>query len=765
MLSIVIPVLNERGTIELLLRCLEAQTCQRERFECLIVDDGSKDGTVELLRGYQAGFPLRVLEHPQNRGRAHARNTGWRASTGSAVLFLDADVLPAPDWLADYATALERSDAGVVSGGRHHLDLSAQPGEPAATLARWAATTPDRLFREDATAHTAALARRARPSPYPSRAAEKAERELRQVCEQHPGSLLCAYSLVTANVAVRRHLLEEVHGFDGSMGRGEDTELGIRLWQHGVRFTFAPGADAYHVYRGSVGIAGNGLGDRLAFFYRQPYRLVYLVLLWFYYHSQENPVVPVPFFESLTALAAAGPHTLDFDLATEVMKTVRQPLPASCVYDRDLMIAMLHEETGIPQDQVGELLDRAVAEGLIAERREGRTCFDPHHTGNWLRRCTLFRQYELQGSCYPWFRDWIPSGVLPRCRAPSEAAREAAAPRASGGPKEERPALLLRCRGTYEVTVPPALLEELGGACELNIPLPVEHAAQSEVRIGACEPPDLLDYANPQRRMILAYPLSPRGAEPLTLRYAFECLVREAAPCAGVREAETAAELARFLAPTYVPALQARIQALLDRIFTRPVDDPLTAARAIYGWMLENMIFLRSFLPDSLMLQAGVGSCVQLARLFVSLCRTMRIPARDQCGAMFGRRIEPGAPLTVESTLRSISPFAHTWAEFHVPGRGWLPVEFTGWALEAHQLTPRNVADPQVRAQLTREGRFYNHEYYFGHLDPLRIYADALCSKVPTYPVARGATSWKPLTPTTALTRHRLVCQATPVGG
>src|SRR5512145_391827 len=114
MYSLVIPVFKDRASLALLLRCLEAQHFPRQEFECLVVDDGSKDGTLEFLRRYSAGFELRAIAHPTNLGRSAARNTGWRQAKGEWVLFLDADMLPEPSWLAHYDAIIRQGDFDVV---------------------------------------------------------------------------------------------------------------------------------------------------------------------------------------------------------------------------------------------------------------------------------------------------------------------------------------------------------------------------------------------------------------------------------------------------------------------------------------------------------------------------------------------------------------------------------------------------------------------------------------------------------------------------
>lgn len=96
--SFVIPAYNEADDIA---QTLEAVRSQRyPAHEIIVVDDGSTDGTQEIVRQLaDRGRPITLIEHDQNRHIAAARNTGLRAATGDIVVFLDADDTVPPDFL------------------------------------------------------------------------------------------------------------------------------------------------------------------------------------------------------------------------------------------------------------------------------------------------------------------------------------------------------------------------------------------------------------------------------------------------------------------------------------------------------------------------------------------------------------------------------------------------------------------------------------------------------------------------------------------
>jgi glycosyltransferase involved in cell wall biosynthesis len=127
-LSIIIPVYNERRTLPELLRRVRAVPIPKE---IILVDDGSTDGTRELLHSMEGDQDLRILYHRENRGKGAALKTGFARALGGIVIVQDADLEYDP---ADYPRLIGpilRDQADVVYGSRFRAD-KAHP-----TLASW----------------------------------------------------------------------------------------------------------------------------------------------------------------------------------------------------------------------------------------------------------------------------------------------------------------------------------------------------------------------------------------------------------------------------------------------------------------------------------------------------------------------------------------------------------------------------------------------------------------------------------------------------
>jgi glycosyltransferase involved in cell wall biosynthesis len=112
--SVVIPAYQAEATLGECLAALDAQSLPRDRYEIIVVDDGSRDRTGEIARSRPG---VRVVRQ-ENRGAAAARNHGWRIATGTWIAFIDADCVPSRGWIAALLRAVRGngSDAKPALG-------------------------------------------------------------------------------------------------------------------------------------------------------------------------------------------------------------------------------------------------------------------------------------------------------------------------------------------------------------------------------------------------------------------------------------------------------------------------------------------------------------------------------------------------------------------------------------------------------------------------------------------------------------------------
>jgi glycosyltransferase involved in cell wall biosynthesis len=112
--SIIVIAYNEERRIDGCLQALLAQDTSLS-YEVVVVDDGSRDATAEVVAQLQERHAnVRLIRHDANRGRGAARLTGQQSAHSPLVGFVDADIVVPPQWLARCSTELSRRDA--VSG-------------------------------------------------------------------------------------------------------------------------------------------------------------------------------------------------------------------------------------------------------------------------------------------------------------------------------------------------------------------------------------------------------------------------------------------------------------------------------------------------------------------------------------------------------------------------------------------------------------------------------------------------------------------------
>lgn len=209
MISVVIPIYNGEKDLPDLINCLKAQTYPGQQVEYLLVDNKSSDRTPAILAAAAtATIIIHSLTENKIQSSYAARNTGIRASQGDIIAFTDADCRPQPEWLETLIRPFADRDVGIVAG-----EVLPLPGK---TIWEQHATIEDTLSQK----HTLA----------------------------HP---FCAYGQ-TANLAVRRQILEKVGLFRPYLTSGGDADFCWRILREtSYRLEFAEDAIVRHRHRSS----------------------------------------------------------------------------------------------------------------------------------------------------------------------------------------------------------------------------------------------------------------------------------------------------------------------------------------------------------------------------------------------------------------------------------------------------------------------------------------------------------------------------------
>jgi glycosyltransferase involved in cell wall biosynthesis len=204
--SVVIPTKDRSAALARTLAALAAQDTSTG-FEILVVDNGSSDGTVAMVRGEtrKAAASIQLIEQPDG-GPAAARNAGVEAASGEIILLLGDDTEPADAKLIDTHAALH----------------AAEPESSYAVLGRitWSPRTPVTPFMH--------WLENGGPQFH--------------FAELNPGPVNAANYFYSSHVSLKRSMFELVGGFNDRFPSAavEDTELGVRLADSGLKLDYHP---------------------------------------------------------------------------------------------------------------------------------------------------------------------------------------------------------------------------------------------------------------------------------------------------------------------------------------------------------------------------------------------------------------------------------------------------------------------------------------------------------------------------------------------
>jgi len=210
LVSVIIPVLDQRPGIEFLIRALLDQTVPRDSFEVVIVDNGSCDGTPAILADYSRRYPgwLIFLQENSIQSSYAARNRALEAARGKIFAFTDGDCIPDARWIEEGLHALEECD---YAAGR--VELFPENEAQVRIAERFDMLT--------------------------------ALKQYKYIKETHFG--------LTANLFVKRSVIEQVGRFDSRLKSSGDLCLGQRVYRAGFRQAYAPLALVRHPARQTVG--------------------------------------------------------------------------------------------------------------------------------------------------------------------------------------------------------------------------------------------------------------------------------------------------------------------------------------------------------------------------------------------------------------------------------------------------------------------------------------------------------------------------------
>lgn len=217
--SVVIAVRNEKKIIKQCLKGVFAQDIN-ERFEVIVVDGMSADGTFELLQELQKDYDFRLLKNKKINAAA-GRNRGIKNATGKFIAFIDGDAIPEKEWLKNIKSVFDNHEESVAGvGGPDLLPKDSSEKEECIGLVM-----------------TSPFARGGKLNPSTQHSLSTKEKSVGHI--------------PTCNLCLRKSIIEEMNGFDESFVKGQDLELNHRIRKAGYTLLYAPQVKVVHYRKDS----------------------------------------------------------------------------------------------------------------------------------------------------------------------------------------------------------------------------------------------------------------------------------------------------------------------------------------------------------------------------------------------------------------------------------------------------------------------------------------------------------------------------------
>ncbi len=213
-LSIIVATYNRKHELKELFESLQHQTLPPDRFEIVVIDDGSTDGTGQYIGEIESTVSFGIQYHyHQNKGPGYARTLGMEQANGDVFIFIDSDCIAPPHYLQTIADVFQYRQIDAF-GGPDKSSQAFSPWDKAVNYVMTSFLTTGGLRGSS-------------------------------------GKMLARYYPRSFNMGLRREVFEKIGGFGSIYHYGEDIEFSHRIIESGARVEYIEDAFVYHKRRSS----------------------------------------------------------------------------------------------------------------------------------------------------------------------------------------------------------------------------------------------------------------------------------------------------------------------------------------------------------------------------------------------------------------------------------------------------------------------------------------------------------------------------------
>lgn len=211
--SIIIAVRDEINYIK---KCIKSVFNQdyKEKYEVIVIDGMSKDGTYETLKDLKKKYNFKLLRNPTLNAAA-GRNTGIKESKGKYIAFIDGDAVAAKNWLTQIKKTFQKHKKVAGVGGPDHLP---EDSSEKSKMIGYVMTSP--------------LTRGGKLNPSTQHSLMEEEKHVDHI--------------PTCNLCLKKEVFKKIGLFDEKFVKGQDLELNYRVRKAGYKILYSPNIEVVH---------------------------------------------------------------------------------------------------------------------------------------------------------------------------------------------------------------------------------------------------------------------------------------------------------------------------------------------------------------------------------------------------------------------------------------------------------------------------------------------------------------------------------------